>query len=216
MDNNWFFRWIWRFNALALALVLIAAAIGLAIPFLAFQVPVHQVAIGPKTAVKAPNYVWRLEFPAEGRQEAVLALVVLKDDADASGFGSKGYDPAKIVNYLYVDSQTGATRWLFPTNKQIITAADGVFTKPNTTPGFLQDPPVAIIYDVVAGDPVSESLRQRKYDVYMSNPGGENLTKLLDGLDEVPSSSAAIRSRYLVRQTASPRCGPSPSRTSSR
>src|SRR5262249_7394781 len=133
MDQNLFFRLVWRFNALALAIVLLAAALGLALPFLRWQAaPVVEQVVRQEPAAPSSEkakYVWRLEFPRPGGKEGLVALVLSQSrdvDVDiigaiASSSSGKFGVPDKIVNYLFVDAATGSTRWLFPNHEQQIT-----------------------------------------------------------------------------------------------
>jgi hypothetical protein len=127
MDQNFFFKWVWRFNALALALVLIAAAVAVAIPFLSWRLaPAIEAAMDPPPPVEAPKYQWTLQALGKGQSEGMLALEIpgAKYEPMPGGSFSGGPSIAKVVNYLFVDTANGATRWLFPTNRQVITATD--------------------------------------------------------------------------------------------
>jgi hypothetical protein len=193
MDQNWFFRWVWRFNALALSVVLIAAAIGLALPFLAWQVsPVVDSVVQTEPAspaAKPPKYRWHLDYPRGDRKVGVLALILAPENAEILDASSlKPPSPIKTVNYLFVDPQTGATRWLFPTHNQLITSTDYMALQ-GAVGDFAIQPsgtPIAVVYDVIPGDPNAAPIG-RKVDVYASKIDGTNLTKFMGDLDEAPT-----------------------------
>lgn len=190
MDPNWFFRWIWRLNALALALVLMAAGIGLALPFLSWQIrPVVERAVDATKPAQqqAPKYRLAFDYVRQGRSQIVLTLghVVEPERGFGSGsFSKDGYD-SRVANYLFVDPATGATRWLFPTHGQMIASTDYLTDQtaraailPGESPGVLR----AVMYDVV---PNAEQPKDKwTYQVFLSAPDGSTLTKVLDDLDE--------------------------------
>ncbi|MBL8779951.1 MAG: hypothetical protein JNL06_03315 [Alphaproteobacteria bacterium] len=202
MDQNVFFKWVWRFNALALALVLLAAAAALAIPFLSWRVaPAIEAAIDPTPPTPEPSiYQWTLQPPRDERSEGMLALEI-PAPYERGGSFSSGPSINKVVNYLFVDTNTGATRWLFPTHKQVITATDYVTETMSPMPGVpAQGPASAIVFDVAPGDPAAFSFgKPAKYEVYASKPDGTGLTKLLGDLDEAPIFVPVGKDKILIR-----------------
>jgi hypothetical protein len=213
MDQNFLFRWIWRFNAigLAVALILFGWSVYGYYTMMSTLMPGSTVIIGADgDEAKSDSKALRLflDYAREGRREMVFALApeqkmpVAYPDSSKIGYQSKA-NLSRVANYLFVDPATGATRWLFPTNDQVITATDYV-TKDmtNTTAVVFRDPlpAVAVVYDV---KPTSASATPRKYQVYVSKLDGTGLTKLFDDLDEattfVPSADNTIFATYNVK-----------------
>jgi hypothetical protein len=202
MDQNFFFKWVWRFNALALALILLAGASAFAIPFFSWRVaPAIESAIDPVPPAAEPSiYQWTIQPPRDERGEGVLALEI-PAPYERGGSFSSGPSINKVVNYLFVDTNTGATRWLFPTHKQVITATDYVTETMSPMPGMpAQGPATAIVFDVVSGDPATFSFgKPAKYQVYASKPDGTGLTKLLEDLDEAPTFVPMGKDKIFLR-----------------
>jgi hypothetical protein len=182
---------------------LVAAAIGLALPFLTWRVaPVVEEVVDPSGGATrhAPKHVLRLQPVRIDQAEAVLALEL---PPAPNEYGLKGPPPAKTVNYLFVNPDTGATRWLFPTHQQVIAATD--YVTPNTIArGY--DPPtseraLAVVYDVLPGDPTAKP-GKRKYQVYVSKPNGTDLTRVLENLDEQPEFLALTDDKIFFQAVA--------------
>jgi len=190
MDQNWFFRWIWRFNAVALAVVLIAAGIGLALPFLAWQLApaVERAVDATQPKQEPPKYGLTLESARAGRTEIVLALDYLHSPERGLGSFSKDAYARRIANYLFVDAATGAHRWLFPTNDQMVTRTEYLTDTPSPYAAEMSGPGAlrTVYYVVVPGS--GRIGNDAKYQVYLSKPNGEALTKILEDLDEAPSA----------------------------
>lgn len=205
MDQNFFFKWIWRFNALALAVILLAGAVGFAIPFFSWRVaPVIEGAIDPSRKPAEPQkYQWSVQPPREERSEGLLALEIPARYEPGGSFSS-GPSPAMVVNYLFVETATGATRWLFPSHNQVITATDYVtenMSQQLPIPGMSPSGPAfAVVFDVVPGDPATYTFgKAAKYEVYASKPDGTGLTKLLDDLDEAPTFVPIGKDKIFLR-----------------
>jgi hypothetical protein len=204
MDQNFFFKWVWRFNALALALILLAGAVGFAIPFFSWRVaPAIESAIDPSPPpAKAPKYQWSVRPSREERAEGLLALEIPARYEPGGSF-SGGPTPAIAVNYMFVDPATGATRWLFPGHNQVITATDYVTETmlPLPLPGIESPgPALAVVFDVIPGDPASYVFGQAaKYQMYASKPDGTGLTMLLDDLDEAPTFVPLGKDKIFLR-----------------
>lgn len=209
MDQNFFFKWVWRFNALALALILFAGAAAFAIPFFSWRVaPVIEGAIDPSRQPTEPSlYQWTVQPPREERGEGMLALEIPAPYERGGSSFSSGPSINKVVNYLFVDTSTGTTRWLFPTHNQVITATDYVtetmsqMLMPGASP---PGPASAIVFDVVPGDPANYAFgKAARYQLYASKPDGTGLTKLLDDLDDAPTLVPMGKEKIFLRAMSS-------------
>jgi hypothetical protein len=194
MDQNFFFRWLWRFNAVALAIYLIPTLF-IFVPFFMWQVsPSVEQVTGPFSESKPgdPALQLFLDFQREGRREVVFMLAPTRDPgamikSDDSRLGATTADTTRVANYLFIDPITGSGRWLFPTNNQVITATEYVTKNLSTMPYIAtadSTPPLAVVYDVRAAG--SAPGPNTKYHVFISKLDGTNLTTIFDEVDEVP------------------------------
>lgn len=185
MDQNVVFRWIWRFNAIAIAIFLLLIGSSF-LPYFMWRVaPAVESVTGPileQPTTKQPDLRLFLDFTREGRREMVFALAPEANvsekfsSPDESRLGANIADPTRVVNYLFIDPTTGATRWLFPTNDQVITATDYVTKNMSDRVPQLREagPALAVVYDV---KPLQRVGAPTKYQVYVSRLDGTNLTR---------------------------------------
>lgn len=186
MDQNIFFRWIWRFNGLALA-----ALLGLGTH--TFVVPLFGPAFTTISTIEEDSGA-----TTAGGSDRRLAMANTIDGTDivVFSYGEQGYTDRKfypgpkVFNYVFYNAKDGSARWLFPDNKQQVTSFDTVWddgTASARTPVSIPSPdPVgrkvrALAFDV--SRPLGEGIV--RYDLYVSRPDGSELTKLIDGADEV-------------------------------
>lgn len=183
MDQNLFFKWVWRFNALGLALALLALFVVVVVPFPPWRIkPAIESAIEPVlTGKEPPKYVLSLQLSHEGVSDAMLTLEIPPSGANDDPYTSR---MPTVVNFLFIDSTTGATRWLFPTHGQVIIPNYEI----RTAPGPVPKPVLAMFFNVVEGDPRDfDPNKPATYQFYASKPDGTALTKLLGDLDEAPT-----------------------------
>lgn len=195
MDQNFFFKWVWRFNGLAFALVLLGLAAMTTSRFRPWDIaPAIESVIDPADpAQDAPKYTWNLTQARVGSSHAMLGLLFPAEDYDPLMRAT--YQNARTVNYLFVDTVTGATRWLFPTHKQVITMGQEIIDRPGVVPRMES----AIVYNVVAGDPADYSpYKPATYQLYASKPDGSAMTKLMIDLDEAPTFVTVGTERIFV------------------
>ncbi|MDE2182755.1 MAG: hypothetical protein KGJ78_07010 [Alphaproteobacteria bacterium] len=175
-DDNRFFRFIWRFNALALAVVALAGAVaaghGLWSQFHrdygTWWWPQGNFAPVPKAAEK--DFTYRLEaddysigdvtLQGAGRHERLVPLkrwagppkvYGLQDQVriagDKQGVGA--------VNLLIIDGDTGASRWMFRGYQHLIVTEEALYATEPQAPIFsgAQMPPVTgLLLSVVDKD----------------------------------------------------------------
>jgi hypothetical protein len=192
MGENWFFRWIWRFNALGIAALLIVAGFGIANMLFGTSIttiigPIDQGQDDDRRAGGGADLQLRMAATVEGTDVILFSL----GEKFFEG-GSFARRPA-VANYLFYNAKDGSSRWLFSSNSQEITEIDLVWDDgtaaesqpilPSTTlPGSVGKRRVrALAFDV---RPPSGSGAKR-YDLYICRPDGSEVTKLIDGADEV-------------------------------
>ena len=209
MDNNLFFRWVWRFNALAIAILLCGWAFLLSTIFL----PGGRI-YGPPRADRAP--------PPPVATELVLQLAdTLADGQVLFSYGERPYvvggssfEPprgGRVANYLFYDAKSGASRWLLPGNKQIVTSKDIVWSDGTASDGLnLRAVPQtgsptstatprtirAIVFDVTPTDAA------KGFEVYASRNDGTGVTKLISGADEITTFTPTDPDTIVARARA--------------
>ena len=150
-DENKFFRWVWRFNGIVIALVVLVAAAG--VGYQAWRSfnqedwsrPAGHFAPVPKAAEQ--NATYRLESDDYGVSRTQLALGAVHEqviplkrwEAPPKDYGlrssyslmemriSTGSMAVGAVNLLIVDGDTGSSRWMFKGYGRMILTADAVY-----------------------------------------------------------------------------------------
>jgi len=165
-DDNRFFRSVWRFNAIVIALVALGSlamvGIGAWMQFGApydWKAPAGHFAPVPKTAEQ--KYTYRLApEPLDqlaGTHEQLFVLRRWEGDPQEFGLAdvkvSSSYRGIDIddVNLLLVDDDTGDARWLFPGYERLI-ASEQSIDGPNLIPGTQVRTTVGLIIDAVDAD----------------------------------------------------------------
>ena len=203
MSENLFFRWIWRFNALGLAIALILWGLAFG-PVMFWSGSLETIGVAPSSKLPAlddASNSLELVRVVDGTSAAIFSYGTKPEYSRGAGSFSQ---PAmrQVVNYLFYDTKDGSARWLFPDNKQVIqtlsfvlddgSASDFEVTLPILGPaGTLGDAGSAnpkralraLIFDVVPQG--STSTGSRSYQVYASRPDGTEVTKLINSADEI-------------------------------
>ncbi len=127
MENNKFFKFVWRFNGIAMMLAIIIAILmmcGSALEGLwrKKEPAITNVAKDPDGQEK-----WRLGRAQKIRERILLIPLVSEREYVKVGVASMksglhSYsDSYSGRNLLFVDGETNQSKWLFPANKQMIT-----------------------------------------------------------------------------------------------
>ena len=120
MAETGFFKWVWRFNAIMIAL----GAAGLVLILLGefaddlFRTrPAHGVEVAPPP--EAAPVLLRYGVPEIGAGGLVI-LPVLQEDGERGGsFSSSKYGQVALINYSFLPAN-GPQSWLFAGNRQLI------------------------------------------------------------------------------------------------
>ena len=202
MEENRAFKFIWRFNAIALMVASI-----LSICFLIFA-GFHIV----KDTIKERNTrnivnvdqddsideKWELGrlFEIEGTPFVQIPLV--SDQKYAQSYFSKSSD--SVRNYLYIDTENNYKNWLFKTNDYLVADIDYLSEKENSAEGRIVR---AILYTVIEKD-TNEDKRLTDKDkkiIAISMPNGQNYIKLLFGVDTIIGHKVLDREKiYIIYQ----------------
>lgn len=129
MDDHWFFRLLWRVNAVSLAALL---AIGLVIVIWTFGSEVlwktRQVTgvvnVDPEDRSLVETRRIVMAGPIAG--QGLFQVHLVSDQEYDSGYSSKGSHNSKLNTGVY-DPATGQMRWLFSGNDQLITEVTPLF-----------------------------------------------------------------------------------------
>ena len=142
------FRWLWRANAVAIFLVALAALFSMAW----FMVDMMEDSRRRHAEAQAapairpgdtndPSASLRLgaPFPVTGTQ--VLRANLESVEGRTSGMSGSS-DDTETRNVLFIDTATGAGRWLLPTHRRVIVSAETVYASDD--PGS-HGPPVGAL-----------------------------------------------------------------------
>jgi hypothetical protein len=184
MDENWFFRWVWRLNALGIAILLGSVAYG----FVTFFLHGRGMLLDRSgTRVEVKNSDMRLTMI-----DALAGsdIVIFSYGTVSYGGGSSFKPPSsETVNYLFHNTKNGTSRWLLPGHDQRITSFDYVLTDGSA----INSGAYASLRVVPQADgSPARSIRAFLFDVssgsdfqaYASRSDGTDVTKLIEGADE--------------------------------
>jgi hypothetical protein len=208
MDQNRFFRWVWRLNALLLALggILI---VGFAAKNLLFTPqwqppPEGHFAPVPKDAEKDSTY--RLEATNIGfAGENILSLHKWNGVPRSYGLAmemrvSSSYMGAiDGVNLLALSGSTGAGHWLFHGYKRVVVSEAGmVRDSVPPVPGVVPNP-IALVIQTIDADTNNdgEFTEKDKQSLYVYRPGMQFAEKFLDA-DYIVSREQIDADHFLV------------------
>jgi len=170
-EENKFFRFLWRVDAILLALAGIGVAILVIVILLAWLLrpryepnPEGHFRPVPKNAEQ--NYTYRLEDQAYGAalpHQKMLALRRWKGAPASYGLEERAvvpsstYSYADAVNLLVIDTATGASRWLFKGYKRLVVSQDAIYGGGQQWPVPAtgradQKPPIALVIHSVDAD----------------------------------------------------------------
>jgi hypothetical protein len=188
MDNNRFFRWIWRFNALALALVLTIGAFAL-VNLLTPNSPYRSANDdSPLPPPRAELELTLLNAPA-----APGFKIFRYGEKSAHGGSSLSSPPFdRILNYLFYNAKDGTSHWLLPSNNQALSTPafiwdDGSTTgNDDTTRYSYQQPGAGRLVRVIIFTSLPLDGKPRRAELYASHPDGTGLTKLIADADYAP------------------------------
>lgn len=186
MEENKFFRFVWRFDGV---LFMIAGVLLIGVLAIAGYKIARDVTRERNTCniVNVQEGVDLEENWLLGRmmdiQDSPWAMIPLNSDQSyAQSYYSKSSSSAR--NYLFVNSRTNEKHWLFKTNQYLI--AHAIFL-PKTGYGPREKPVRVILYQIVKSDTngderlTDEDLKT----IALSSPDGRDYKEILDGIDMV-------------------------------
>lgn len=184
MEENKFFRYVWRFNAIAIALVGVLAIILLT----AGLIDVFDLFDGPRSgAVKAgegQDALADLEFGSmeriSGHPHIMLPL------QQVEGAGSSSYAYSLVKNYLFIEPSKGGQHWLYHHNQFLIL---GLYRATAELPGGKEEVR-SLIYRVVQADTDGDGMLTSADEkiIALTAPDGSGYSEPLTNVDEVLDS----------------------------
>lgn len=192
MDDNRFFKFIWRVNALAIAAILLLAA-----ATLLWEVFGKDV-FAPRRVAEVVNIDAADDTIVENRSVTVngrvagakLFRVSLSSEQEYDlGFSSKS-TKGSVLNTGFYDPITGATHWLFPSQDQLITHVETIFFTPEADANVAAIKPVAVGHLVSFVDQDTSGDKRLSHSDDMSvlaiGPDGQGAKVILSGLTTAP------------------------------
>lgn len=198
-DESKFFRYLWRFLAIGLALVVLGtlAFIGLGLKLPAGPVGHH----APDAKKVERKWTYRIEGEdlATNWAQSRKLFVLRRWSGEPREFGLSSYSgpDAQDVNYLFVNGQTGASQWVFRGNNRLIVSNDSITAGAPNFKGVSLS--IAIVTTVVESDTDKDgelSTKDRK-TLYGYHIGGVAPAKMLSA-DTILGARQIDDDKYLI------------------
>ncbi len=184
MEENKFFRLVWRFNSLVF-MVAGLLAIGM-LGFAGYQM--FQDVIRDRTTRDIVNLQeeqtvderWELGYMQNITGSPYVMVPLYSNQSYSQSYYNKSTD--SIRNYLFIKRGNNEKHWLFPTNEYLILDANLLVEENSDAPELEVK---AILYKVVEED-TNNDKRLTNEDVMvvaLSKPDGQEYKKILSGVD---------------------------------
>ena len=203
MEENKFFKLVWRFNGLLISIAGILAVCVLV--FVAFKL-VRDITSERNTRnvinVSANAEVkenWRLGKFIEINDKQVLMIPLYSDQSFDRAYYSKS--TKSIRNYLFIDTSDYSQNWIFDKSENLITRSE--LLRLGDYNSASPNPVVAILYELVQQD-TDNDVRLSAQDIStiaISNPSGSSFKVLIEEVDSIVDFSLLSESElFLVYQ----------------
>ncbi len=190
MMDTGFFKWLWRFNAVAIALaavlflILGVVIVGAEFARMFFSdttaeaIPVSDDASG----ADATPVELHLD-PVEQPTGTDLLRVALTTSAERYGSSFSKYPDSSTLNVGFIDPVTLKTRWLFPDDKTLILQRSDVYRTVRDVTGADGVETRASLYLVVSADTTRDGQLSLldKVDLMVSSADGSGMRVLVEG-----------------------------------
>ncbi|EGJ35684.1 MULTISPECIES: hypothetical protein [Moorena] len=155
MEDNKFFRFVWRFNAI----VIMATGL-LAIAVLAFAaIEIVKSTTRERQGINIVNVnddssssqEWELGNLREVDGTTYLMVPLYSDQSYTQSYYSKS--TRSTINYLFLDSETGKSKWIFANNDYLITSDSFISETNDRANNRVESKPViAVLYHLIKQD----------------------------------------------------------------
>jgi len=187
MEESRFFKNIWRFNGVVIALACLAAILGSIVSVIFIGIELtrdrrsHDVVnIDPDTDIEETFRLGRIQH-IEGAQAIMVPLY--SDQQFDIGYSS-GKSTASTRNIMFADMHNKTNQWLLPTNSYLISDYDLVSNQTSYTEKSIV---TSILFRVIKSDTNGDARLTDSDEVTLafSTPEGKNYSEVLEGIDEV-------------------------------
>lgn len=193
MDDNRFFKTVWRFNALALALILILAA-SVFVWELVFRDLFRARSVAEVVNIDSADETivetFKISVVKRVNGHSVFRVNLQSEQTYNQSYSSKGTRQT-TVNTGFYDPATGQTVWIFPTQKQLITDVRAIYLTSDDS-GDKDDAVVHSYLVTFVDQDTSNDQRLSNSDkksVLSVMPNGTDTTLILTGLESDPTVS---------------------------
>jgi hypothetical protein len=210
-SENGFFHYVWRFNALAIAAAaVVCVLLGLFVTATIFK---------PETRSRRVTNVVNVSEQDKISEEFTLGTPSILAGTDyvrvplyrGQSYGASYYSKSSeqnVVNYLFLNTSTSESRWLFESAGQLLTTSQVLLAR-LTSPRDEQKA-VAMIYAIVERDSNGDNRLTERDAISLATSavGGDQYRKLIEGIDRLYSVEQITDDKVLVlyqknRQTVS-------------
>lgn len=184
MEENKFFRYVWRFNGLIL---MIAGVLGIGVlAFAGYQIfaeIARERDVRTIVNVQEENDIkekWQLGYMSKIQGSPYVMIPLNSDQRYAQSYYSKSSSSTR--NYLFINSKNNDKHWLFNTNQYLV--VDSEFLSENEYNSDEREIR-AILYKMVKSDTDNDKRLTSKdlLTIGMSLPNGKEYKEILEGID---------------------------------
>lgn len=187
MEESKFFRNIWRFNAMIIAIAgMLAVAVLLFAGYLMFNEQTRTkhkneiVNIDPETEIEETYRLGNINH-VKGSQSVIVPLY---SDQSFDLRYSGGKSTLSTRNLLFSNMHTEVSNWLLPTNNYLIPR----YSLINESNSFSSDETIiTILYRIVKSDTNNDSrlTENDELTISLSKPDGSDFTEVLKNIDDI-------------------------------
>ncbi|WP_333607229.1 hypothetical protein [Arsukibacterium sp.] len=199
MEESKFFKWVWRFNGVVIAL---ASALAV-ILMVYFSYKIYSDITRVRTTGNVVNIEqstpvqqnWRLGHMSEVKGSTYVVIPLNSEQSYDRSYFSKS--ASSIRNYLFIDTQSEHKAWLFEHNKFLITSRVTISAGQYAS----SDKPVlAYLYEVVKSDTNRDGhlTNADLNTVALSKPDGSGYTEVLTDIDALLGNTLTQHNTILI------------------
>lgn len=203
MEHSKFFRIVWKFNALVIALsgVLAVGLLSIGVYEIVKDLTREHSVANIVNVEQGSNKVstnWQFGFIKRMEGYNVGAIALQSDQPYTKGYFSKSAYSER--NYLFINFDDNSQQWLFDHNDYLIDSFDKLYVDKNDT----NSPVAAIAYTVVKQDSDSDGYITRidKSTFALSKPDGSGYTEVITDIDKLIDTEQIDSSKLVVVYTA--------------
>jgi hypothetical protein len=189
MKTTRLFRWIWRFNAIAILLVALAAVFGIG------AVVVGEIAQNRRRSAEAAAAPVVKQADAElrlGVPRMIPGTDVLRADlqaVDERAPSLSSYDSTVTHNILFIETNSGRSRWLLPSHRRIVEETN-MISAPDD-PGESRAP-------LASAALIKDAEDSETGDLLLFDPTGARIMNVSAGVRRIHSATATSPSLVLL------------------